>query len=451
MKLHSAVLAIVGAMALTGCASYAPQPLDRTPDLASSAPAPQGMKHGAYAIHDIDRLTLANNPDLRAARARLGVARAQILEAGVLPNPQIGLSYPFYAGGGPGVNAFSAGLSQDLRSIVLRPAKVEAAAAAAAEIDASLYWQEWQTLGKARMLFVDIVSGERAEKVIGRTRKLLEARLDHASKAIDQGNGTLATLSPDLAAASEIQKLGDDLQRVQLARRHQLNALLGLSPDVSLPLAGGSEPPPLDAQRVRDGLASLADRRPDLIALQFGYQSEEAKLRQAVLAQFPNVSVGVIGGNDSNGIYSVGPQITLDLPVFDRNQGVIARESATREALHAEFDARLKAAASEVGALLAEQALAQRQLAELAPRLKRAETIAAQSETAYRQNLLDERAYVDTQLAQLTIERQKIELQQALLEGRASLATLTGADLPPVTINAGQQRADTSGQVAARF
>jgi outer membrane protein TolC len=287
--------------------------------------------------------------------------------------------------------------------------------------------------------------------VIGRTRTLLETRLDHASQAIEQGNGTLATLSPDLAAAPEIQKLDDDLQRAQLARRHQLNALLGLSSDAPLPLAGGAEPPPLDARRVRNSLATLADRRPDLIALQFGYASQEAKLRQAVLAQFPNVSFGVIGGNDNNGIYSLWPQITFDLPVFDRNQGVIARESATREALHEEFDARLKAAASEVGALLAEQALAQRQLAELAPRLKRAETIAAQSETAYRQNLLDERAYVDTQLARLTIERQKIELQRALLEGRASLATLTGADLPPVAINSGSQQADASGQVAGRF
>jgi len=432
--LYSATRMVLGLLALTGCASYAPQPLDRTPNLASSLPIPAEVKRGALTIHDVDRLALANNPELRAARARFGVARAQIVEAGLLPNPQIALSYPFFAGGGEGTNAFSSGISQDLKSIILRPAKIEAASNAAAEIDASLYWQEWQTIGKARILFVDIVSGERVEKVIGRTRKLLEDRLDHSTKAIDQGNGTLAALSPDLAAAAEIQKLDDDLKRTQLSRRHQLNALLGAAPDTPLALAAGSLPPPLNPQRVSRSLDTLADRRPDLIALQYGYQSQEAKLRQAVLAQFPNVTIGMIGGRDNSGIYSVGPQVTFDLPIFDRNEGVIARESATREALRSEFDARLAAAASEVGALLSEQALLQRQYAGLAPRLAKAREIAAQSEKAYRQNLLDERSFLDAQLAQFTIERQRIELEQALLDGRASLSILTGADLPPVAI-----------------
>jgi outer membrane protein TolC len=427
-------LAVVGALALTGCVSYEPKPLDRDPSLVPSLSALAPAQHGALTIAELDRLVLANNPDLRAARAKLGIGEAQIIEAGLLPNPQLAFSYPFFVAGADGSDAFSSGISQDLRSILLRPSKAAAAANAASEINASLLWQEWQTIGKARILFVDIVSGDRAEKVIERTRKLLKNRFDRSKAAVDQGSAALATLSPDLAAISDIQKLYDDLERLQFSRRHQLNAMLGLAPDAPLALSGGGEPPALDVPRIRRDLADVADRRPDLIALQYGYRSQEAKLRQAILAQFPNVAIGITGGRDNSGIYSVGPQISFELPVFNRNEGAIATESATREALGREFNARLTAAVGEVEALLSEQALLRKQLASIRPRFKEARDIATLSEKAYKQSLLDERAYVDTQVAQLTIERQQIELQQSMLEGQITLATLTGAGLPQVTI-----------------
>jgi outer membrane protein TolC len=427
-------IALSGALALAGCASYSPEPLDLAPHLVTDAAALAGARNRPVTVPDLDRLILANNPDLRAARARLGIGEAQIIEAGILPNPQVAASYPFFLAGAGGSNAFNVGLAQDLKSILLRPIKREVAENAAAEIYASMLWQEWQTIGKARILFVDIVLGDRALKLIERTRKLLRDRLGLATAAINQGNAVLATLSPDLVAVGDVQKLYDDLERVQLSRRHQLNALLGLAPDAPLALAAASQPLPIDPQRLRRDLASLADRRPDLIALQYGYRSQDAKLRQAILSQFPNVTVGLAGGRDSSAIYSIGPQVTIDIPIFDRNQGNIAREDATREALNSEFSARLTAAAGEIEALLSEQALLARQLAAIEPRLKEARMIAEKSEAAFRQNLLDERAYVDTQAAQLTLEQEKIGLQQALLEGQVALATLTGAGLPHVTI-----------------
>jgi len=433
------------AFALAGCASYSPQPLDRTPHLVRAASALAGATQRPLTIPDLDRLVLANNPELRAARVRLGLGAAQVIEAGLLPNPQVSLSYPFFVAGPNGTDAFSAGLAQDLKSILLRPTKREAAENAALEIDASLLWQEWQTLGKARLLFVDIVLGDRAQRLIERTRKLLKDRLDLATAAINQGNAALAALSPDLVAVGDVQKLADDLERTQLARKHQLNALLGLAPDAPLPLAAARQPLRIDPQQIRRDLASLSDRRPDLIALEYGYRSQDAKLRQAILSQFPNLSIGFVSGRDSNAIYSVGPQVSFELPVFDHNEGAIAREDATREALNREYTARLTAAAGEIEALLSEQVLLARQLASLEPRLKQAGQISEQSESAFQQSLLDERSYVDTQVAQLSLEQEKIGLQQALLEGQVALASLTGAGLPRITIGPEAPPADILG------
>ncbi len=433
------------AFVLAGCTSYSPEPLDREPHLAREVSALLGERRHSITIPELDRLVLANNPELRAARARLGLGEAQVIEAGLLPNPQVALSYPFFVGGPGGTDAFSAGLSQDLKSILLRATKREAAENAALEINASLLWQEWQTIGKARLLFVQIVSGDRAGKLIERTRKLLKDRLDIATAAINQGNAGLAALSPDLVAVGDVQRLADDLERAQLTRRHQLNALLGLAPDVPLPLAAASQALRIDPQQIRRELASLSDRRPDLIALEYGYRSQDAKLRQAILSQFPNLTIGLVGGRDSNAIYSVGPQVSFELPIFDRGEGAVAKEDATREALNREYTARLTAATGEIEALLSEQALLARQLASIEPRLRQSEKIAEQSEAAFKQNLLDERSYVDTQVAQLSLDQQKMVLQQALLEGQVALASLTGAGLPRITIGPEAPRSDILG------
>ncbi len=449
MRATRAWCKLLGAsLILAGCVQYAPAPLATAPSLIAN-PSALGPGGRAVTINQLDRLVLRYNPDLVAARAKLGLSAAQIIEAGILPNPQISASYPLYVSGPDGSDGFGLSVAQDLRSLLLRPTKREIAENAGGEIHASLLWQEWQTIGKARLLYVDIASGERSAAVIARNRRFLQERFDLTNTLIKQGNAPLANLSPDLVAVGEVQKSENELARLQLGRRHQLSALLGLAPDAPLVLAAALEVPKLDASRVRTDATSLADRRPDLIALQYGYRSEDAKLRQAILAQFPNVAVGLLGGRDTSAIYSLGPQTTFELPLFDRNEGNIAIERATREALNHEFNARLTSATGEIEALLSEQALLRRQLLALEPRLKQARSIASQTELAFRQGSFDERAYVDIEVALLSQEQEKIGLQQAILEGEVALATLTGAGMPRVTIAPEPPPADPFGLLHA--
>ncbi|MEJ0092838.1 MAG: TolC family protein [Methylocella sp.] len=438
-------LAIALGLAATGCAKYERLPLDTSADLVSRSDNLVGGVGGRVSLRMLDQLVVANNPDLRAARAQLGAADAQVLIAGILPNPQLQAAYPFLISGPGTVDSYSAGFVQDLKSILIYRTKGEVASAAKQNVSATLLWQEWQTIGKARLLYVDIVSGDRLLTFIAKTRKLFKERFDLTSKAITEGNATVATLSPDLVAVGDIQKTYDDLSRLQLSRRHQLAALLGLTPDAPFALSPTIGMPRIDVARIRAELGSIADRRPDLIALQFGYRSEDAKLRQAILSQFPAISVGLFAGQDTSGILAIGPQINTELPIFDRNQGGVALETATREQLRREFTARVTAATEEVEALLSEQALVGRQLMDLEPRLRQARAIAERTEIAFRQGIFDERAYVDIESARLAREQERITLLQAQLEGQVALATLVGAGFPFVTLSPEEPPADPLG------
>jgi outer membrane protein TolC len=430
-----AALALVAALA--GCASYEPLPLSTQASLLGDVAALDQAgtdTAGPLTAADIVRLAVANNPDLKAARAQQGVAEAQLLQAGLLPNPSVTGSYtPVLSG--PGVTpAWTAGFSEDIRSLITLSSRRRAATAAAQQIDAAILWQEWQLMGKARLVVVQIAGDERLEAALREARTLLAQRYRRTRHAVATGDADLTALSPDLAALGDVEKQIDDLDRQRQTHRHDLNALLGLQPGVTIRLAPVAEPPAIDEAGIQSALLSLADRRPDLIALRLGYTAQDAKLRSAILAQFPALSIGLTGGSDTTNVRTIGPQITLELPIFDRNQGNIAIERATRQQLHNEFQSRLATAQSEAGALLDDIGLTRRQLPPLRVRAGEARQIGSRAEAALAAGNMTERAYVDFISARLARQQELLALEQSLREQQVALDTLTGAGMPVVSL-----------------
>lgn len=416
---------------LAGCATYHPLPLPEQPSPARTLTD----LHGADARAPLDlpaleRLVLANNPELRAARAQRGVATAQMVQAGVLPNPVASLSRGYLVAGAGSTTAWTAALSFDIKTLLTLTPRREAARAEAGAVDAGLLWQEWQTIAKARLLHAGLIEGERLRAVQQETLDLLERNLARVQRSIGDGDLDLGASAPLLAASADAHTQRDDNERLQQQRRHQLNALLGLPPDVEVPLRDELAPTVLDEAAVRAQAADIAQRRPDLVALQLGYRAQEANLRAAVLAQFPALSIGINASQDNSGVRNRGPQLGFDLPLFDRNQGGIATATATRQQLHDEYVVRLDAARNEIDALLAEQGKARAQLDALAPTLADARTLAARADAARRDGDLDARSFADLATTALARRSAAIALEQNLIEQQIALATLLGSGLP---------------------
>jgi outer membrane protein TolC len=386
------------------------------------------------SVYDVAVLAVENNPDLIATRTQRGVARAQVLEAGLLPNPSVSASYLFLlnpdTAAGVLFDAVSAGVSQDIQKTITMKGRLRTAQAAALQVDASVLWEEWQLIGKARLAVFDIVQDEKLRKVVVEYRDALQNRFDRGRKALSDGNATLATVAPDLAAVSDTRKALFDLERDLDTHRHDLNAMLGLAPEVMVPLKTQLQVLQVDQKSVMRSLNDLADRRPDLIALQLGYRSQDEKFRGAIVGQFPAMTFGPSYSRDTSDVRSFGPQLTMDLPIFDRNQGNIAIEKTTREQLRAEFEARLSAAHSEVLASLATQRLLARQLDEERAEMPVLEGFAKQAESAMNAGNIDERAYVDLVSANYSKQQAVLTLEQQLLEQEVAVATLIGAGMP---------------------
>ncbi|MBS0328065.1 MAG: TolC family protein [Proteobacteria bacterium] len=451
------LLATAGTLAvLAGCASYQPKPLDLHPGMLDSVPhvtidtsrlaLPELRAHPFDATHGLDMtdvaiLAVANNPDLVLARDDAHIARAQAFAAGLLPDPQFSSEFdqPGPKVAGSDTMAFNLGLSFDVGSLVYGPVKRRSAEAAARQTDLNLLWQEWQVVAQARVLFAQSLSGTRLLAVLEANRRLLEERYDHTQSALAKGLTTADVAIADLTALAGVESQIHDAQNAATKARSDLDALLNLSPSVKLDLVGSAQLPPLDDAKVRAILPELPARRPDLLALKAGYESQDETYRAAILQQFPDITIGMNRQRDTSRIYSTGTLVSFSIPMFDRNRGNIAVALATRQRLHDDFESRLNAAYRNIEVILQNEPLQQRQLAESREALAKLKAAAADADAAFRAGNLDELGYINLRSGVLAKEVEIIRLEETILEQNIALQTMIGSELPvrPVDTSAG--------------
>jgi len=462
--MRRAVLSVLAAL-LSACASHHPLPLPaavgapRIADLkvdAARMPVRSLARHVFDPRDGLDEtetamLAVAASPELQALRAAAGVAHAQAFAAGLLPDPQLTWSQDFVTGGsgGPGATSpFGLGIAYDVGSLLTRSSRQAAARWHERQVDLDLLWAEWQTVARARSLFAQ-VQMQRAQL----------ARLDAETQALQslRARVTAASnhrqLSED-AAALAINAVADlerqDLEaRVRLEDSEQaLRLLLGLRADAALPLQGEPQASLPSAARLHALLADLPARRPDLLALQAGYRAQDASLRAAILAQFPAINVGFTRARDNAGVYTSGYAVSLTLPLFDRNRGRIAIESATRQQLHDEYAARLLAAHSDVARLQAELALDDEGLRRARAHAEALDAARRAAETAWNRHALDWPTYLSLRTGALSAALAADAIAQRRAETAVALQTLLGADDWSASAQATMTLADRAGDAS---
>ncbi|HEX7325965.1 MAG TPA: TolC family protein [Rhodanobacteraceae bacterium] len=373
---------------LGGCATYQPLPLNSNAHALDSAAdikvAPSILRlfpHQRYRFNpshgldmtDVAILAVANNPQLKLARDKRGIAHAQAFAVGLLPDPVLDLAHGVPTAGPSDISSFDLGLSDDVEAVLVHPLAKRAANESAREVDLNVLWMAWQVAGKARELFVRDVYQARMLAVLRKETGALTHRHARLLRLGRQGEVSRDTIAADLATVQASATRLHAAERQQLKTRQALDALLGLSPRANLHLAGPATGHQLSSTAIARALAALPHRRPDLLALKAGYRSADARYRQAILEQFPAIHVGFSKGRDTDGIYSRSLQISLTLPIFNRNRGAIAVNRATRKDLHDAYAVRLTQARAEVEQIVQDQQLLDRQRQQVA----RAATAAA--------------------------------------------------------------------------
>ena len=370
-------------LALGGCQSYHPMPLTQARvNQALKVPVWKQLRLSAQRIGGIGLpplplrptggitpneaavIAVILNPSLQVARDQRGEAAAQVLQAGILPNPQVSESTAFVTGGyrTGTFTGYGLGVNWDTTQLIDHDARVASAKYHRGQVDLEVAWREWQTAQAARLAVYNLAATEAQLQQARLAEHELQTNERVVQKAFHANLNTILDLSAARAARQQAQALVQSLMQNRDQNRLRLRLIMGLPIDAPIRLSRRIRFPrrivlPPEQAILKD----LPRLRLDLVALKLGYKSQEESLRAAVLRQFPRLTLGFQQASDTTNVHTTGFGVSIDLPIFDRNQGNIAIQKATRKLLYdtyiaREFDARsaVAMAYSDIHALTAQ-------------------------------------------------------------------------------------------------
>lgn len=301
-------------------------------------------------------IALWNSPSFQATLSDLGIARADLAEAGLLRNPILSFLFPV------GSKQLEWTLQLPFDAIWQRPRRVAAARFNAQAVGERLVWDALSLVAQARQAHADAVIADRRLQLAVENAELVQRLADISEARFRNGDISDLEARParsDAARAQVTRRAAEadrDLARLSLA------AVLGLDLTAGqiAPIAAAIDPSACGAAdtRLADALAS----RPDVRAAEIGIEAAAQRARWE-----RSRVVALIGILDANGrgpaSAELGPGVNAEIPVFSRNQGGIRRadvevERASRHyaAVRAQVATDVRVAAVRVRQ--AEQAIA---------------------------------------------------------------------------------------------
>jgi cobalt-zinc-cadmium efflux system outer membrane protein len=301
------------------------------------SPGPMGTDPGwipgpggrPLTLADLQHLARTNSPLLREAASDIEATRGAAIQAGAYPNPTIGLTAQTQGpGGGPNYGTI---LSQTIKT----PGKLKLAQAAALMDleNARLAYRRAETDLSAAVrsgYFAVLV----AQESIKANRGLVLLTDEVYRVMVDQFKvGEVATYEPmqvGVFAAQARASLIVARNSYTLAWQ-QLAATLGL-PGMRPTEVAGRLDIPVPVYRYDKALARVLSSHTDVLTASNGIEKARFNLRLAELTPYPDVTLSTTVFSDvtpagDNRIVTIG-QVSVPVPLWDRNQGAIHQASA---------------------------------------------------------------------------------------------------------------------------
>jgi outer membrane protein, heavy metal efflux system len=376
-------------------------------------------------------VALLNNPSLQATYEELGVSQADMVQAGLLSNPVIGGSIGFPISGG-GISEHEVSLVQDFVNLFTLPLRKRVAQEQFLADTLRVAHEALSTAAEVRKVYRQVQALQQLVELRRVSFQAAEAAADFSARLRAAGNITVLDLASSQAAAEEARlALAEDELALVEAREH-LNRLMGLWGLRTQWTLSEKLPPLPDEEASLEHLEALAIRQ----RLDIDAARKQALLLWNALELarstrlFGRMEVGVHMHRDADGPRLLGPTLSLELPIFDQRQALIAR----LEAQHRQSERRLMElsinARSEVRAARA-RLLSLRGMAERYRRV-----LLPLRETVLEQSQLQYNAMQIGLFQLLSAKREQVEAYRGYLEAvrdywiaRADLEQLVGGQL----------------------
>ncbi len=297
-------------------------------------------------------LAVVLNPDLRVFRLEQGIAEGQLVGAGLLPNPEIDAKWLSEHGRWAGELDALFDLTE---ALLTRGPEREGARIRLEEVRWEIADREWKLVTKVRLAFTDLMYRDEALSLSQAQKGIAEHTLAGIKARKAHGVATELDVILSEADVTEIERREKRLAGERRRSLQRLNRLLGLPPEHDTRIQNAEKQ--LAYTALSGDVEALAEkipfRRPDLLAAEKAYLVAEKELQVEYRKQFPRTRIGP-SAERGEGDNFFGFGFSIEIPIFNRNQGEIATKLAERDQKRRSYIAALHDARAELYAKWAE-------------------------------------------------------------------------------------------------
>lgn len=343
------VLAVVG-----GCAS-----LDPKPDINRAA-STVGERSGVTAVwtepweaslttwdarsplkvEQAVAMALRNNREIRAEVEQIAASRADLVQAGLLPNPVLGLTLRFPFDPVSGGSFVGAQVVQSFTALWLRDGKIKAADDRLNQTVLDISDKALRLVAEVKATHTRIAFGQLAIHHADHNLATIQKSIDSLEARVRGGEGTSLDVNRarQQFAKAEAERVVN-LRELAKERRRMLE-LIGFAGEaaewsVEENMSVGAQPP-IDESAA---IALAATQRLDVAAARSIVEAQRAELSVEEKSRLRDFGLGADFERETDGAKSIGPVIEVGIPIFDTNAAQIAKAGSLARAALASYEA----------------------------------------------------------------------------------------------------------------
>jgi outer membrane protein, heavy metal efflux system len=292
--------------------------------LGSASPGPESVRTNALTLERAIGLALESNPELRASGARVAAASGRAYQAKKWTNPELELSaedWPVSNGRGFPDAKQTIGIAQTLPYPGKKSLDKQIGGAGVKLSEAELALRRTEIVRDVKAGFFRVLASERLVEVSTQLVAVAESSAVTARKRVDAG---ATAYQEQLRAEVQLEQARTELTGFQreLAGARQIFATILGRPDLKAASLAGLLAEAPEASLMGEAGAERLAKHPSTAAAQANLDRAQLAYRRARLEPYPDVKVGVSGGQigeANQSIIQLG--FSVPLPLIDSGKG----------------------------------------------------------------------------------------------------------------------------------
>lgn len=285
-------------------------------------------------------MALRNNREIRGQVESIAASRADLVQAGLLPNPVVGLTLRFPFDPVSGGSFIGAQVVQSFTALWLRDGKIKAADARLNQTVLDISDKALRLVAEVKSTHARITFGQTALALNDDNLATIQRTIDSLDARVRGGEGTPLDVNRAKQQQAKAQAERAIVLRDLAKERRRMLELIGFASE------GAAWTVDVDASAMNavliDEAAAITlagTQRLDVAAARSIVEAQQADLSTEERSRLKDFGLGADFERDVDGKKTIGPVIEVGIPIFDTNAAQIAKAGSLARAALANYEA----------------------------------------------------------------------------------------------------------------